>query len=38
MIQDGYLNINVDTYDILLLMAGWYVEDCMDELSTFHMR
>ena len=23
MIQDGYLNINVDTDDILLLLAEW---------------
>ena len=29
MIQDRDLNINVDTYDILLLLAEWNVEDCM---------
>ena len=38
MIQDGDLNINVDTYDILSLLAEWYVEDCMDTPSTSHMR
>ena len=30
MIQDRDLNINVDTDDILLLLAEWNVEDCMD--------
>ena len=30
MIQYGDLNINVDTDDILFLMAEWYAEDCMD--------
>ena len=38
MIQDGDININVDTNDILLLLAEWYEEDCIDVLSTFHMR
>ena len=36
--QDRDLNSNVDTDDILSLMAEWYTEDCMDTLSTFHMR
>ena len=38
MIQFGYLNINVDTYDVLLLLDEWYAEDCIDTPSTFHMR
>ena len=38
MIQDKDLNINVDTDDILLLLAEWDAEDCMDTTSTFHMR
>ena len=38
MIQDGYLNINVDTDDILSLLAGWDSEYCMDTPSIFHMR
>ena len=38
MTQDGNLNINADTYDILSLLAEWYAEDCMDMPSTFHMR
>ena len=38
MIQDRDLNINVDTDDILLLLAKWYAYDCMDTPSTFHMR
>ena len=37
MIQDGDLNRNVDTDDILLLMADWDAEYCMDTPSTFHM-
>ena len=37
MIQEGYLNRNVDTYDIILLLAQWDAEDCMDMPSTFHM-
>ena len=38
MIQDRGFNSNVDTDDILLLLAEWDVEDCMDVSSTFHMR
>ena len=38
MIQYGDLNINVDTNDILLLMAEWDADDCIDMPSTFHMR
>ena len=38
MIQDRDLNRNVDTDDILLLLAEWNIEDCMDTPSTFHMR
>ena len=38
MIQDRDLNINVDTDDILSLLADWDAEDCMDMPSTFHMR
>ena len=38
MIQDRYLNRNVDTYDILSLLAEWDAEYCMDTPSTFHMR
>ena len=38
MIQDRGLNINVDTDDILLSLAEWNAEDCMDKPSTFHMR
>ena len=38
MIQDRYLNINVDTDDILSLLAEWDAEDFMDTPSTFHMR
>ena len=38
MIQDRDFNGNVDTDDILSLMAEWYAEDCMDTPSTFHMR
>ena len=38
MIQDRDLNINVDTDDILSLLAEWDAEDCMDTPSTFHMR
>ena len=38
MIQDRDINSNVDMYDILLLMAGWDAEDCMDAPSMFHMR
>ena len=38
MIQYGDLNINVYTYNILLLLAEWNTEDWMDKPSTFHMR
>ena len=38
MIQDRDLNSNVDTDDILLLLAEWDTEDYMDTPSTFHMR
>ena len=38
MIQDRYLNINVHTEDILLLLAEWDAEYCMDTPLTFHMR
>ena len=30
MIQDGYLNSNIDTNYILLLLTEWDAEDCMD--------
>ena len=30
MIQDGDINRNIDTNDILLLLAEWDVEYCMD--------
>ena len=38
MIQDRDFDSNVDTDDILLLLAKWDAEDCMDMPSTFHMR
>ena len=38
MIQDGDYDRNVDTDDILSLMAEWDAEDCMDTPKTFHMR
>ena len=38
MIQDGYLNSNVDRDNILLLLTEWDAEYCMDTPSTFHMR
>ena len=37
MIQDRDLNSNIDTDDILSLLADWDEEDCMDTPSTFHM-
>ena len=37
-IQDRGLNSNVYTEDMLLLLADWDAEDCMDTPSTFHMR
>ena len=38
MIQDRDYDSNVDTDDILSLLAEWDAEDCMDTPSTFHMR
>ena len=38
MIQDRDLNSNVYTDDIILLLAEWDAEDCMDTPSTFNMR
>ena len=38
MIQYIDLNRNVDTDDILSLMAEWYAEDCTNMPSKFHMR
>ena len=38
MIQDRDFDSNVDTDEILLLLAEWEVEDCMDTPSTFHIR
>ena len=38
MIQDRDLNSNVDTDNILSLLAEWDAEYCMDMPSTFHMR
>ena len=38
MIQDRDFDSNVDTYDILLLLAEWDAEDCMDTPSMFHMK
>ena len=38
MIQERDINNNVDTDDILSLLAEWDAEDCMDMPSTFHMR
>ena len=38
MIQDRYFDSNVDTDEILSLLAEWDVKDCMDTPSTFHMR
>ena len=38
MIQDKYFDSNIDTDDILSLLAEWDAEDCMDTPSTFHMR
>ena len=38
MIQDRDFDSNVDTDDILSLLAEWDVEGCMDTPSTFHMR
>ena len=38
MIQYRDLDSNLDTDDILSLLAEWDAEDCMDMPSTFHMR
>ena len=38
MIKDRYFDSNVDTYDILSLLAEWEAEYFMDMPSTFHMR
>ena len=38
MIQDREFDSNVDTDDILQLLAEWDAEDCMDTPSMFHMR
>ena len=38
MIQDKYLNSNIDTDDILSLLDKWDAEDYMDTPSTFHIR
>ena len=38
MIQDRYLDRNVDTDDILFLLAEWDAEDFMDTPLKFHMR
>ena len=38
MVQDRDLNGNVDTDEILLLLAEWDAEDFMDASSINHMR
>ena len=38
MIQDRDISRNVDTDDILSLLAEWETKYCMDMPSTFHMR
>ena len=38
MIHDGDYDRNVDTDDIISLLAEWDAEDCMNTPSTFHMR
>ena len=38
IIQYRDLNSSLDTDDILLLLAKWDAEDCMDMPSKFHMR
>ena len=37
MINYGEHNSNVDTDDILSLLADWNAEDCMDASSMFYM-
>ena len=38
MIQDGYYNSNIDTENIIYLLADQDAEDFMGTPSTFHMR
>ena len=38
MIQDRYFDSNVDTDEILSLLAEWDAEDCMDTPPMFYMR
>ena len=38
IIQDRDFDSNVDTDDILSLLAEWDAEDCMDTPSMFHMK
>ena len=38
MIQDRDFDSNVDTDDIISLLAEWDAEDCMNTPSTFRMR
>ena len=38
MIKYMDFDINVGTDDILSLLPEWDAEDCMDTLSTFHIR
>ena len=38
MIQGRDFDSNVDTDDILSLLADWDAKDCIDTPSTFHMR
>ena len=38
MIQDRDFDRNVDTDDIILLLAEWDEKSCMDTPSTFYMR
>ena len=38
LIQDRDFDVNVDTDEILSLLAEWDAVDCMDTPSMFHMR
>ena len=38
MVQDSDIVSNVDTDDILSLLAEWEAEDCMYTPSTFHVK
>ena len=38
MIHNRDYDSNIDTDDILSLLAEWDSEDCMDTPSTFHIR